>query len=797
MANNSFSGCFHCGEPIPPNSQFSITFNGENKRMCCPGCEAVAQTIIDSGLASYYNHRTEPAQKVEGLVPAELNSLNLYDLEEIQNDFVQHNKSLQEVMVSIDGITCAACAWLIERQLRVLPGLAFINVNTTLHRAIIRWDPEQIKLSDILKAIAQVGYRALPFQADEQEKQYREQVRSYMKRVGLAGIATMQVMMFAVALYADLFTGMEEEFRQYFRWVSMILATPVLLYSAQPFYFNALRNIRNRTLGMDIPVSIALLGAYIASTYATITGTGEVFFESISMFTFFLLIGRMLELRARRKASESGNNLAKLMPKMAWLKEGDSVEHIPAKLLREEQLVLVKPGETIPADGIIVNGKSSIEESMLTGEHMPVIKALDEPVYAGTINLESPITVIVKQTGQATLIADIIRMQDLAQAEKPRIQVVADHVSRYFVGALLIFSAITYTAWLYVAPEHAFWVTLSVLVATCPCALSLATPTALTCSTATLNKLGILIRKNHVLETLAKANLFVFDKTGTLTQGKFSVADTHVFSAQNKAQSLALAAALEQHSEHPISRAFAPYKQANIKVDQVTNVPGEGLYGQYQGQTVRLGNPDYCGVSVPVESRLLLIVMTINDELVAAFELTDELRDDAKATFSHFKQQGVNTAMLTGDGSAQAQIVADQLGIKTVISGVTPEQKREAVQQFQHEGNITLMVGDGINDAPVLSQAHVSVAIGSGTDVAKNSADVILIGDSLRKLAKARHLARQTRDVIRQNLAISLGYNLFILPLAATGHVPPYMAALGMSLSSVVVVTNSLRLLKK
>ncbi|MCE2570402.1 heavy metal translocating P-type ATPase [Motilimonas eburnea] len=797
MASNNVSGCFHCGEAIPPDSQFSVTLNGEQKNMCCPGCEAVAQTIIDSGLASYYHHRTEQAQKVDGLVPAELSALNLYDLEEIQNDFVQHNKALQEVMVSIDGITCAACAWLIERQLRVLPGLAFINVNTTLHRAIIRWDPELIKLSDILKAIAQVGYRALPFQADEQEKQYREQVRSYMKRVGLAGIATMQVMMFAVALYADLFTGMEEEFRQYFRWVSMILATPVLLYSAQPFYFNALRNIRNRTLGMDIPVSIALLGAYIASTYATITGTGEVFFESISMFTFFLLIGRMLELRARRKASESGNNLAKLMPKMAWLKQGDTVEHIPAKLLREGQSVLVKPGETIPADGVIVSGKSSIEESMLTGEHMPVFKTLDEPVYAGTINLESPITVLVKQIGQATLIADIIRMQDLAQAEKPHIQVVADHVSRYFVGALLVFSALTYSAWLYVAPEHAFWVTLSVLVATCPCALSLATPTALTCATATLNKLGILIRKNHVLETLAKANLFVFDKTGTLTQGKFSVAKTHVFANIDKAQSLALAAALEQHSEHPISRAFASYKQANIKIDNVTNVPGEGLEGKLKGQCIRLGKPEFCQVSLPVASDLLLIVMTIDNALVAAFELTDELRDDAKSTFAHFNQQDLNTAMLTGDGSAQANIVATQLGIKTVISGVTPEQKRAAVQQFQHDGHITLMVGDGINDAPVLSQAHVSVAIGSGTDVAKNSADVILIGDSLHKLAKARHLAKQTRDIIRQNLAISLGYNLFILPLAATGHVPPYMAALGMSLSSVVVVTNSLRLLKK
>ncbi|WP_434339723.1 heavy metal translocating P-type ATPase [Motilimonas cestriensis] len=797
MVNSDTLGCFHCGEPVPENSHFSVEFDGDSKPMCCPGCEAVAETIIKSGLSSYYHHRTEPAQKADQLVPEALQSLDLYDLEEIQNDFVALNKDLQEVMVSIDGITCAACAWLIEKQLRVIPGLTFINVNTTLHRAIIRWDPNQLKLSDILKAIATVGYRAHPFQADDQEKQYREQVKSYMKRIGLAGIATMQVMMFAVALYADLFTGMEDQFRQYFRWVSLIMATPVLLYSAQPFYFNALRNIRNGTLGMDIPVSIALLGAYIASTYATIMGTGEVFFESISMFTFFLLIGRMLELRARRKASESGNNLAKLMPKMAWLKEGDELKHVPAKLLQVEQVVLVKPGETIPADGIIIAGKSTVEESMLTGEHIPVLKQVEAAVYAGTINLESPLTIQVKETGQSTLIADIIRLQDLAQAEKPRIQVIADLVSRYFVGALLIVSAVTYTSWMFIAPEHAFWITLSVLVATCPCALGLATPTALTCATASLNRLGVLIRKNHVLETLAKADHFIFDKTGTLTQGKFSVVNTYLYGELSQEQVLGLASALEHHSEHPIGRAFHPFKQNNIQVDSVTNLPGEGLTGYYQGKLLRLGNPVFCQQANPIDSQLLVIMLTIDAELVAIFELDDALRDDAQACLTQFHQANVQTTMLTGDGSYQAQSVADKLNIKQVISGVTPAQKLAAVQNFQQQGSVTLMVGDGINDAPVLSQAHVSVAIGSGTDVAKNSADVILLGDSLNKLAQARNLAIKTRTIIRENLGLSLGYNLLILPLAATGHVPPYIAALGMSLSSVVVVSNSLRLLKK
>jgi Cu2+-exporting ATPase len=515
------------------------------------------------------------------------------------------------------------------------------------------------------------------------------------------------------------------------------------------------------------------------------------------MFTFFLLIGRMLELRARRKASESGNNLAKLMPKMAWLKEGETLTHIPAKLLKPEQWVLVKPGETVPADGIIIDGKSTIEESMLTGEHLPVLKKSQDPVYAGTINLESPLTICVQQTGQATLIADIIRLQDHAQAEKPQIQVVADNVSRYFVGALLVVSVLTYTSWMFIAPEHAFWITLSVLVATCPCALGLATPTALTCATASLSRLGVLIRKNHVLETLAKADHFIFDKTGTLTHGKFSIVDSQVYGAMSKADALALASALEHHSEHPIGRAFKPFKQDGINVESVSNMPGEGLMGQYQGQVVRLGKPEFCQLTNPLDSQLLVIMLTIDGELIATFELDDELRADATVSITSFHEDNIKTTMLTGDGSYQAQLIADKLGITDVIAGVTPAGKLTAVQQFQQQGSITLMVGDGINDAPVLSQAHVSVAIGSGTDVAKNSADVILLGDSLNKLAQARSLAIKTRNIIRENLALSLGYNLLILPLAVTGHVPPYIAALGMSLSSVVVVSNSLRLLKK
>ncbi|RJG40151.1 heavy metal translocating P-type ATPase [Motilimonas pumila] len=794
---SSKRACFHCGEAVPANSQFQVDIDGAPRQMCCPGCEAVAQTIVDSGLTSYYQHRTETASRFDNLVPEALQQLDLYDVAEVENDFVQQDKQHKQVLLSIDGITCAACAWLIEKQLRTLPGLDFINVNTTLHRATVRWHGEQLKLSEILANIAKVGYQAHPFEPDEQEKIYKQQVKAYMRRIGLAGIATMQVMMFAVALYADLFTGMEEEFRQYFRWVSLLLATPVLLYSAQPFYFNALRNIRNRTLGMDIPVSIALLGAFIASTYATIMGTGEVYFESISMFTFFLLLGRMLELRARRKAAESGNNLAKLMPKMAWLVDNEQVTHVPAKQLQAGQVILVKPGETLPADGHIIEGKSSFEESMLTGEHMPLLKTVADTVFAGTINIDSPVKVALDKVGQHTLISDIMRLQDSAQADKPKIEIVADHISRYFVGVLLIVSVVTYVSWYVIAPEHAFWVTLSVLVATCPCALSLATPTALTCATAHLNRMGVLVRKGHVLETLAKVDHFLFDKTGTLTRGEFQVVNTNAYEGWQTAQVLSLASALEQHSEHPISLAFKPYLDASQTVTGVNNHPGEGIEGQYQNQRLTLGTAAFCKHNPgPIQSDNLVVYMCLQGKLIAEFELADKIREDAQASLQTLHDAGIETSLLTGDSSAQGNIVATQLGLHHVHTGLTPAQKQQQVQGLQQQGQLTLMVGDGINDAPVLSQAHVSVAIGSGSDIAKNSADVILLGERLNKLQQTRDLAIKTKRIIWQNLAWSLGYNISIVPLAATGHVPPYIAVLGMSLSSVIVVSNSLRLLK-
>ncbi|MCQ1059872.1 cadmium-translocating P-type ATPase [Photobacterium sp. ZSDE20] len=791
--------CYHCGDPVPQGCQHHVEILGKIRDMCCPGCEAVAQTIVDSGLTSYYEYRTAPAEKAD-LVPQQLQSLLLYDHDEIQQEFVRDNENSKEASLSLDGVSCAACAWLIEKQVKREPGVVSIRVNTTTHRALLAWDPESVKLSHLLSVIHRLGYKAAPFEADAQEQQYHRTMKGYLYRLGIAGIATMQVMMLAVALYFEIFGDLDAEFKNYLRWVSLIFATPVLLYSALPFYLNAWRNLRARTLGMDVPVSIALLFAYVASLYATVMEKGEVFFESISMFTFFLLLGRFLEMRARRQAAAASANLLKLVPAMATLDDGSQ---IAAKTLKAGDVVTVLPGESLPADGEIVKGQTAIDESMLTGESMPVTKATSDMVYAGTINGDSHITLKVTKDRQNSLISNIVRLQDEAQSSKPKVAEVADIVARYFVAGILIISAATWLYWHQHRPEDALWITLAVLVATCPCALSLATPTALTCSTSSLGRLGILLRRGHVLETLCNVNQLVIDKTGTLTEGNIRLVNTQTFNNHSQEQALQMAAELERFANHPIARAFSVYRDEAPRFDEVENVIGSGLKGSIDGQEWRIGKADFVLDTNPKKDQLLAscdnhyqVWLSCNSELVASFMLDDPIREDSPELIKQFQAEGIQVTMLTGDHSASAQVVADKLGVDNLRAGASPEGKLEYLRSLSKD-KVALMIGDGVNDAPVLAGAHLSVAMGGGTDIAKSSADMVLLGDQLSRILRARKLAQKTRKIIRENLAWALGYNLIILPLAVAGFVAPYIAVVGMSGSSIIVVSNSLRLLKE
>lgn len=792
--------CYHCATPIPRGVKVELNIKGEPEPFCCPACRAVTQTIIGSGFDRFYDHRgsTEFAPASDKQL-----ELELYDSEAIQKSFVrQQAEGTQEASLVIGGINCAACVWLLEKHLDAQPGVIQFQVNLTNHRARLKWDPTRVKLSELFSRILSIGYIPHPYHPNKEEALFDQEKKRAIRRLGVAGIGMMQVMMMAAALYLSDSDTMTATMENFIRWTSLIVATPVVLYSARPFFEAAIRDIRVRHLSMDVPVSIAIGGAYIASIWATLTRTGEVYFDSVSMFTFFLLIGRFFEMQARHRTGIAGNALANLLPASAIRLTDQGEELIPASELKTGDRVLVKPGHTVPADGILLTDHTNVDESALTGEPLPVHHIKGDALVGGTLNLEQSIEVEITATGDMSRISAILDLLDRAQSDKPRVAKVADTVASYFVVAVLITASLVSTYWWFVSPEDALWVTLSVLVVTCPCALSLATPTALTAALGTLRQKGLLVTRGHVLESLAQISLVAFDKTGTLTTGKLTLRETKVLAKDySEIQCQEIAAALESRSEHPIAAAFSPYfKRAP---ESTHNLVGQGIEGVISSITYRLGKPEFTaqiaqGEILPRPSEEgLWLQLSSAKQAICWFLIDDQLRPEAAKTLADLKALGLKTLMLTGDHQSNAERMGAQLGIDHIESDLTPEVKLEQVKALQNNGEQVLMVGDGINDIPVLSGAQTSIAMSSATDLAKTSADAVLINSDLRNLVMAVKLARRTRQIIRQNISWALIYNLTALPLAATGQIAPWMAAIGMSASSLVVVANALRLTRQ
>ncbi|MFC3031248.1 heavy metal translocating P-type ATPase [Pseudoalteromonas fenneropenaei] len=790
--------CFHCLEAVPSGFNGTVRYDGESQPVCCIGCQTVAEHILQQGLSDYYKFRTVKAGKVQELVPEQLKIIASYDNAAIQEDFVAKQGNLNEVLLSVEGISCAACAWLIEKQLLAIKGVARVDVNTSTHRAMILWDPNQVALSTLIENLHTIGYKAYPFQADEEAQQKQAVAKAYIRRLGVAGLMTMQVMMFAFAMYFGMFSGMDDNFEEYFRWISFVLATPVILYSALPFLTNAIKGLKAKQLNMDLPVSMAIFGAYVASSYATVMNTGEVYFESICMFTFLLLLGKYLEFRARLKASEFTANLHKLLPLTARRISSDKQEEIvAAKQLQLADRILVKAGETIPADGLVIKGVTTVDESMMTGEHLPVRKHAGDQVFAGTINHDGVIELEINKLGQNTLLNQIIRLQHNALTKRPKLVEVTDKVAQWFVACLLVFASITAIGWYPVSPDKAFWITIAVLVATCPCALSLAIPTALTCAVATLTRKGILIKEAHVLETLTKLTRVAFDKTGTLTEGRFTINKVNKLTdSWSEQQLLAMASALESYSEHPIARAFADISSDTISLTEVQVDAGTGISANTVIDdvvlNVAIGKQNWFGERTGDAQASLFI----NQVAVADFYFNDQVRANAQTVVGELKRQGLTCHMLTGDSSGAGEQLAAQLALDSVQSACLPEDKQQAVDNWAAQGEVVAMVGDGINDSPVFNSAHLSIAMETGADISKNTADVVLLRSDLSAITSLYVVAKQTRRIVKQNLALSLAYNGSILPLAAMGWVEPWQAVIGMTTSSIIVICNSLRLLK-
>jgi len=795
--------CYHCGLPVPATARYRVDIEGESHPMCCRGCQAVAQAIVDSGLTDFYRYRTEKSPQAKDLVPEQLEELALYNREDLQKSFVtEQSDDSRETSLILEGIVCAACVWLNERHVRALPGVQEFAVNYSTHRARVRWDNERIRLSDILEAISAIGYHAHPFDPGRQEQVYRDERRAAMRRLAVAGLGMMQVMMLAVALYAGEHEGMDAGLKNFLRWVSMLLTVPVILYSGKSFFTSAWRDLRRHQLGMDVPVSLAIGGAFAASVWATLRGSGEIYFDSVTMFTFFLLAGRFLEMGARHRAGQAAEELVKLLPATASRLNDGNEERVPVTDLGPGDAVLIRPGESVPADGRVTEGSSSVDESLLTGESLPQLRKPGDLLVGGTVNNESPLLMQVDSVGEETVLSAIVRLLDRAQMEKPGIARLADRVAGWFVAGLLVLAAGVAWWWWQHEPAHAFAVTLSVLVVTCPCALSLATPAALTAATGALTRLGVLTTRGHALETLAHATHMIFDKTGTLTEGRLRLDSVETFTTLDRNECLRIAAALEQGSEHPIARALIAEAPESPRAEAMLASPGQGIEGVVNGDRYRIGVSAYvnelCMDDVSISGDTLSSVVLGNENgALAHFCFADHLRAGAEVTIRQLQQLGLEVELLSGDELNAVQSVASTLGIDRFQARSRPEDKLARIRELQSAGAVVAMIGDGVNDAPVLAGAQVSLAMGGGTQLAHASADMVLLSEQLPHLVDAVRTSRRTLAVIRQNLAWALVYNIVALPLAAVGWVAPWMAAIGMSTSSLVVVLNALRLRNK
>jgi Cu2+-exporting ATPase len=803
--------CFHCGLPLSAGEARSLRVAGELRSFCCAGCEAVAAAISGAGLDAYYRLREQATARpaVEARGPGDHAA---YDDPVFQDSFVVAGADgCREAALLLEGVRCSACVWLNEQVIGRLPGVAGVSINYATRRAQVRWDPSRLQLSEILAAVARIGYRAFPYDRARADAVHQRERRAALWGLFVAGFGMMQVMMYAVPVYiAGSEGGMPADVEALMRWASLALTVPVVAYSAQPFFLGAWRDLRAGRAGMDVPVALGVAVAFAASIWATLRGHGEVYFDSVTMFVFLLLAGRFLELEARHRAGAALAHLGRLVPAQAERLRGfpgpSESERVAVSTLRRGDFVLVRPGERIPADGTVVQGEGAIDESLLTGESRPVAKRSGSAVIGGSVSVSAPFVVRVDGVGADTVLAAIVRLVERAMTERHRLVEIADRYAQWFVLGVLLLAAGTAVAWLVLAPERALWVAVSVLVVTCPCALSLATPVALTVATGELARRGVIVTRGHSIEALARATDVVFDKTGTLTHGELRVAAATALGARPIEHCMALARALEAASEHPVARALMRDTDASRPgagvAERMASYPGRGVEGAVGGVRYRLGTRAFCdrlaGVScdnAPAPRAAATVVYLVSPGAwLAQFELEDTLKPGAAELVRRLEAMGKRVHLLSGDADGPVRAVARALSIGSARSEADPAAKQAYVAALQQTGAIVAMVGDGVNDAPVLAQANVSVALGTGAEIAQTRADAVLISGTPGALAEAFDLARATMRVIRQNLVWAAVYNLAAVPAAAAGLVTPWMAGIGMSGSSLAVVLNALRL---
>lgn len=808
-ASAGVGSCFHCQLPIPAGADYRLEIDGKSRPMCCPACVAAAQLIVANDLTHYYEYRDVCDIKDLELKPRKAQSASQREFEawaqpEYQAKYTRQIDDFVEAELIVSGVRCAACVWLLEKYLSSIDGVKSVNVNFASHRCYVSFDPKEVKLEQIFSTIFELGYQPYPYVASVEEALYQQERRSMLKAIGVSAIAIMQVMMFTIGLYAGAFEGIEPVFEKLLQWSSLIVITPVVLYSARMFYVSAWRDFKNNKAGMDLPVSLAIIAAYVASLVNTVWLEGEVYFESVAMFVFFLLTSRFIELNARRQQAASTNELVSVFPDYALLVDGQGTQTVLLSALKPGDIVLVENGAVIPTDGNIVQGQTQIDESAFSGESLPLRKAVGDSVFAGSVNVQNPFELKVTSVPENSLLSNMVRLTERAATDKPPMAMLADKVAGYFVMIVLACALSAWVYWEFTEPSLALGVVLAVLVVSCPCALSLATPVALSVGNKALLINGLMPTTGRLLGGLAQIDTVLFDKTGTLTDGKLDLWQIIALADVSEDRLLHYASQLEQGVNHPLAKVLQEKALESestaqaIEFEQLNVIQGGGVEGYYRGHLYRLGNAEYAGVDeqtakAQVENAINVFLVE-QGKPIGLFVFKDSPRADAAKAVAQLKAMGLSIHLVSGDGEQNCANIAKALEIESHRSGMKPEDKIDYLKALSRQSHKILMVGDGINDAAALKQAHVSIAIHDACEFVQAKTDGVMLGARLTQIVKAIDIAHRSKSIIKQNIGWALAYNLSALPLAAAGLIPPWLAALGMSLSSLIVLMNSWRI---
>jgi Cu+-exporting ATPase len=766
---------------------------------CCNGCQGVYHLLRDEGLDSFYEKSkgvtlTPPTHQYED--SANFNAAAFYDR------FVKVNSDgFTEVSLIIEGIHCSACVWLNEKALHKMEGIIEANINFTNNKATIVWADHILKLSSIIDMIRAIGYNAYPYDASLQEAHANAERKDYYLRMAVAIFASMNIMWIAVAQYAGYFTGIDQEIKTILNIAEGILATPVLFYSGWIFFRGAYFGLKNSTVGMDLLVATGALLTYIYSIYITLIESGEAYFDSVSMIITFVLIGKFLEVLSKKNAADTLDIIGKHLPSEVNTVQGEKIVLCKLDDVKVGDIIVVSSGEKVLLDGEILKGSGSFDESSLTGESEPIYKALGEHVVSGTISIDADIHYRASKDFAHSTLSNLVALLESAINKKPKIEQIANKLSEHFSTAILSLSFITFLVW-WLWPhsfETSFMIGISVIVIACPCALALATPVATLVGLSLGAKKGVLFKEAAHLETMAKIDVLVLDKTGTITVGKPDVIKETLLESFDEG----VLYSLVKSSNHPIASAikeFLLFKNENLQervLENYKQIPASGISARYNGKQLLGGNLKLLStndLALEYESDNSLFYYSVGDSVVAVYELSDTIKKNAKNLVQNLAQKGIETVMLTGDHGSIAEKVSVEVGISKYFAQQTPQDKSQYIKNLHKDGKKVVMVGDGVNDILALASADIGIVMGSGSDIAIDVSDVVLLNDSLESLEDAFKISRTTYGLIKQNLGISLVYNVVTIPLAMAGYIIPLIAAISMSVSSLLVVGNSMRI---